>query len=311
MEVIAQAGFSLDATKDESTVYLTALKQMLRIPGNPVALLPYGADLLEFLNKGSLGRVAELLDRTVNARLDESLAVKAEDNSDLLDLVIASSKADPSTPLEEQRAWIRDQVQLLFIGGSDTSSVALSWCFICLAAYPSVQAKVRSEVHAALSEPKSPDALFAAINEGLRYTEAFIKEILRFWAPFASSPRQLPKGETEFAGVSVPDPTRTQVVYFGNLASFKEENFPQAEEFLPERWLDNRWDAQAFSAFSYGFRSCLGKNFAMLEMKTVLALVLDRHRVVPLKDDQGFPKQGMTGQVAGPIDPYPLRLVRD
>ena len=77
-----------------------------------------------------------------------------------------------------------------------------------------------------------------------------------------------------------PDGT---VVKKGDVATFfpwamgrdKDLWGPDAEEFKPERFLDQSKPSPfKFIAFQAGPRTCLGQNFAMLEMKCVLSRLL-------------------------------------
>lgn len=58
-------------------------------------------------------------------------------------------------------------------------------------------------------------------------------------------------------------------------------NFSYPDEFIPERWLrDGRpndiinHNLDAFIPFSFGPQNCVGKNVAILELRAVLALVV-------------------------------------
>jgi len=81
--------------------------------------------------------------------------------------------------------------------------------------------------------------------------------------------------------------------------------YPAPDAFWPERWLSHEersahydevliggggggvvvTDAAAFVPFSYGPENCVGKNLAMLEMRTVVATVVHR---LDLRLESGF-----------------------
>jgi len=305
LEVIAEGGFSFRADQPENTGYLDALKRLMRIPGSPVCLLPYGTEFAKWWNRDALNKVQELLDRTVTERLNrEADAENTESPTDLLDLVIASSKMGGDVP---DVAWIRDQVNLLFIGGSDTSSVTLWWGFLVLGARPDIQEKIKQEITDVFSRVSDPYERVA----NLKYTEAFIKEILRMYPPFNGVSRRLDDDEHELRGVPIKKSNWLVVHYHAYFVQHRDEYFPNADEFSPERWLTGKADAEAFAAFSSGFRACLGKNFAMIEMKTILGHVLEKHRVVPVDTNTKFPSIGYVGQVASPIGRFDLKIVHD
>ena len=62
-----------------------------------------------------------------------------------------------------------------------------------------------------------------------------------------------------------------------------EAFFPDSESFKPERFLpENKGsiNQNAYMPFGMGPRNCIGLRFAMLEMKVVLARILQKYRLV-------------------------------
>jgi cytochrome P450 len=60
-----------------------------------------------------------------------------------------------------------------------------------------------------------------------------------------------------------------------------QEYFPKPKEFIPERWIpedspfpNHPIQEFTFYPFSAGSRNCVGKNFAMMEMRLVLATLV-------------------------------------
>lgn len=60
---------------------------------------------------------------------------------------------------------------------------------------------------------------------------------------------------------------------------------PDANQFKPERFARGVSGAckhpHLYMPFGFGPRTCLGQNFAMVQLKTVLALILSRYKVSP------------------------------
>ncbi|GBP54916.1 Cytochrome P450 4V2 [Eumeta japonica] len=57
---------------------------------------------------------------------------------------------------------------------------------------------------------------------------------------------------------------------------------PDYDSFRPERWLDAGAlpaHPAAFAAFAHGKRGCIGKNYALMSMKTMIVHILRRYRV--------------------------------
>jgi cytochrome P450 len=50
--------------------------------------------------------------------------------------------------------------------------------------------------------------------------------------------------------------------------------FPNPDEFIPERFLEQEIPKDAWRQFEKGPRSCIGQELALLEMKIILALMI-------------------------------------
>lgn len=310
LEVIGKAGFGMDLSGTENIANVNGLKLLLRIPGNPLCLIPYGAEFLEWYYRDELERVKSLIDKTVRRRLEENhLETSRRESRDLLDVVIRTAQSNEvrETGVDEIE-WITDQLKLLYVGGSDTTSTVMCWALIILSNDPGIQKKVKNEIQLVMSGHHL--ITFDDLSK-LSYLEAFIKETLRMYGPFGAPARRLEEGETSIYGIEVNEPQCYTVGFYAMLAQRKEEYFPQPNAFIPERWLDGRYDNEAFGAFSYGFRVCLGKFFAYTEMKTFLAMILNKHTVLPLVQGQTFPHYGLINGIAAPEGPFPVRVIRD
>jgi cytochrome P450 len=86
-------------------------------------------------------------------------------------------------------------INTFMFAGTDTTSIALTWCFYLLSHYPEIQSRLRSELSPLL--PTTPlenltqdeiQSLYAAIA-ALPYLENITKEVLRIIPPVHSSIR--------------------------------------------------------------------------------------------------------------------------
>jgi cytochrome P450 family 135 len=63
---------------------------------------------------------------------------------------------------------------------------------------------------------------------------------------------------------------------------YREDLFPQPEEFRPERFLDGKADNYAWIPFGGGIRRCIGAAFAEYEMRTILREFVERAELRPV-----------------------------
>jgi cytochrome P450 len=156
---------------------------------------------------------------------------------------------------------LRDQLVALLVGGHDSSAASLAWAFERLARHPAVQARLREG---------DPAYLDAVVREVLRARPALTIAPRRLLAPVRIAGRTLPAG--------------VQVAACLWLALRREDLWPAAGAFRPERWLDGpRPDPMSWIPFGGGVRRCTGAPFAEMEMREVLraAAALDIRPVRP------------------------------
>jgi len=165
-----------------------------------------------------------------------------------------------------------DQGLTLLLAGHETTATTLTWCIEALLLRAEIMARLTAEVDELGEEPTLSDV------EGAPYLQAVLNETLR-WMPVlpAVSARLVMKpvtvmGRTYQKGVHLlPCPYLTHR---------REELYPQAEEFRPERFLDRAFSPYEFLPFGGGPRRCIGMLFAMFEMKLILAAVLSEVRFI-------------------------------
>ncbi|KAK7274402.1 hypothetical protein RIF29_15487 [Crotalaria pallida] len=198
-------------------------------------------------------------------------------------------------------------VALNFIlAGRDTSSVAMSWFFWLVTQNPRVEEKILHEICSVLIETRGDDMekwlaeplVFEELDR-LVYLKAALSETLRLYPSVPEDSKHvvaddvLPDGTFVPAGSSV-----TYSIYSaGRLRSTWGED---CLEYKPERWLSSdgkkftMHDSFKFVAFNAGPRICLGKDLAYLQMKSIAAAVLLRHRLAVVPGHQVEQKMSLT-----------------
>uniref|UniRef100_A0A7N0RAG7 Cytochrome P450 n=1 Tax=Kalanchoe fedtschenkoi TaxID=63787 RepID=A0A7N0RAG7_KALFE len=198
-------------------------------------------------------------------------------------------------------------VALNFIlAGRDTSSVALTWFFWLLIQNPRVEDNIVREICAVLLSTRGDDPsawldepLQSGELEPLVYLKAALSESLRLYPSVPQDSKHvisddvLPDGTFVPAGSSI-----TYSIYSaGRMRSTWGDD---CMEFKPERWLSSdgkrfvMQDSYRFVSFNAGPRICLGKDLAYLQMKSVAASVLMRHRLTLVPGHKVEQKMSLT-----------------
>jgi cytochrome P450 len=179
----------------------------------------------------------------------------------------------------------------LHSGGADTTVSAITYLFYHLASNPHYYKQLQSRVDDLAAQQPNGVLTYEATQRST-IIDAFINEAMRLEPPIPyQNQRIVPPGGVSFSNVYLPEGThvRTALYSIARLPS----NFSEPDVFRPERWLaDQRGTNEAFNAkasipFIQGPYHCVGRNFAMAEMRWTVATLVSRY-VMRLVD--GFDK---------------------
>jgi cytochrome P450 len=176
---------------------------------------------------------------------------RAEASGDsMLALLLDQRDEDGHRPSDRH---VRDQLVALLAAGHDTSAASLAWAFERLARHPAVQARLR--------------------DGDAAYLDAVVKEVLRVRPALTIAPRRLLE-PVRIAGRTLPAGIHVAACLW--LALRREDLWPQAAAFRPERWLEGAQpDPMSWIPFGGGARRCAGAPFAQMEMREVLRVAAD------------------------------------
>jgi cytochrome P450 len=161
---------------------------------------------------------------------------------------------------------IQDLVSNILIAGGDPTAIAITWALYWLFELPPVRTKVQEEL-ATLGPAPDPGRLAL-----LPYLTAFCQEALRIY-PVAPTPsgRRL-KIAVEIGGHAFePGTTLLPCAY---LVHRRDDLYPEAATFRPERFLERQFARHEYLPFGGGNRQCIGAVLGPLEMKIALATIL-------------------------------------
>jgi cytochrome P450 len=201
---------------------------------------------------------------------------------DILSLMLTAAGSTTDKPVLTDQE-IRDEAATLFISGHDTTSAALAWFWYLLARHPEAERGIQREVDDILGDRP---AGFADVRR-LRYTEAVVKESLRLYPPSGFLYGREAAADVDLGGYPV---RRGSWILISPYAAHRDPRvFPDPEVFDPDRFAPGRAETippYAYLPFGGGPHTCIGNNFAMVEMVLVVATILQRFSV------QLDPRQG-------------------
>ncbi|WYZ45797.1 hypothetical protein EsH8_IX_000022 [Colletotrichum jinshuiense] len=185
------------------------------------------------------------------------------------------------------RHRVLNELMNVLLAGRDTTAGLLSNMFFMLAKNPAIWKKLRTEV--AFLQGRAPT--YEELRS-LRYVEYCMNESLRLHPVVPRNEREalrdtvLPVGggKDGLSPVFVPKGT---VVCYNLYVMHRRTDFygPDAEEFRPERWEDQklrpRW---GYLPFNGGPRICVGQRYALTEAGYVLVRMVQEFRVLDSRD---------------------------
>ncbi|KAK1720254.1 cytochrome P450 [Colletotrichum acutatum] len=222
---------------------------------------------------GVRSRIREVI-RERFAEIDE-INEKTRDRPDLLTHMILESRSINEPWSEDE---ILENCLNMMVAGHETSATTLTWGTHIFTLYPHIQTRARAEVLALLKKTPTPD--YRDLEEGLPFIDNLTREILRFYAPGVLAARE-PVEDITIGGTFIPK--GTPLYMFPALVTRNKQIWGEdVDEFDPDRW--DRLEGTpasnplAFAAFLAGPRQCIGKVFALIELKVIFMAILSNFK---------------------------------
>ncbi|CAI0409318.1 unnamed protein product [Linum tenue] len=225
--------------------------------------------------------IQEAIQEIINKREKAMRMGEVVSNNDLLGLLMESnnnSGKNGRMTLED----VIEECKLFYFAGQETTSAVLVWTMILLSKYPVWQERARHEVlHVFGTDDVSATTLDSSGLSRLKTMTMILHEVMRLYPPLMQLTRAIER-ETKMGDFVLP--TGIQVALPAILVHKDPEIWgSDAGEFNPERFVDgiskatkNPNQQGAYFPFGWGPRICIGQNFALMEAKMALVIILKR-----------------------------------
>ncbi|XP_008174668.1 ultra-long-chain fatty acid omega-hydroxylase-like isoform X2 [Chrysemys picta bellii] len=195
---------------------------------------------------------------------------------DFIDILLSAKDEDGQDLSDED---IAAEADTFMFEGHDTTASGLSWVLYNLACHPEYQERCREEIKDLMRDKESEEIEWEDLSQ-MPFSTMCIKESLRLHPPVTAVSRRCTEDIKMPDGRVLPKGNVCLISIYGthhNPAVWPEPQVYNPHRFDPEN--SKNQPPLAFMPFSAGPRNCIGQNFAMAEMKVVLALTLLRFAV--------------------------------
>ncbi|KAM3911017.1 cytochrome P450 2C23-like [Leptodactylus fuscus] len=160
----------------------------------------------------------------------------------------------------------------MFLGGSESTSITISYGLLMLVKYPEIQDKVHEEIDQVIGREKEPNA---DDRNHMPCTNALLHEIQRYCDIFPMGFMRATSRDVIFHGYHLPK--GTDVLTLLSTVLQDPSQYEKPEEFNIYRFLDENGKFKknnAFMPFSAGKRACVAESLVRLELFFFFTIIL-------------------------------------
>ncbi|WP_375772565.1 cytochrome P450 [Archangium gephyra] len=263
--------------------------------GPPISIFRALAGLLGL--NGSQTRLFFGAIEQLNTAMYGLIAERRQSPSGKDDMMAMLMEAQDTQGVAMTDTELRDELVNLYVGGYESTAVALTWILYEVMRHPEAEQRLRSELATVLGgRPLTAESL-----QSLHYARAVVEETLRLHPPAWNIVRRA-VGEDQLGGYTVAPDTKMLIPPY--ILHRHPEFWPEPERYLPERFLPEQKERQhryAYMPFGAGQRQCVGHGYTLTLLTITLVTLLQRyqlrlepkHRVVAIAASTHRPVKGV------------------
>lgn len=288
-DIIAYTAFSINYEKGKQMfAKVDDLVFTITKPyNNPLFWIP-GYRFLPTTNNRKIAKLKfelnEGLKQLVQGRQYEVRMGKFPYGNDLLGLMLLALDKNREKDMDMSKHELSlqalvDECKTFFLGGSETTSSSLTWTLLLLAEYQEWQECARAEILEVCG--CNINNLNATMITKMKIVGMILNEVSRLFPVFPFLLRTTAK-DMQLGDIFVPKGITLEIPVH---QIHRDPKLWGADvlEFNPNRFIEGVSQAcqhpQGFLPFSFGPRYCIGQNFANMELKIVVAMVLSQFQL--------------------------------
>jgi cytochrome P450 family 3 subfamily A len=305
LEVILSTAFGVQSAIQSSpnNEFLVRSREIFKAPliFRIMLMMPFRNVVMKIfrLLSGNIDYFRTVADDILRTRKDQDI----QGTRDLVDIMLSAKNPDGSRKLDDDE--IASQSTTFLLAGHETSSNTLSMTAYYLALNPDIQERLKYEI--LIAQQTNPEKAIYDLLPELEYLECVINEVLRLSPPAHQTNR---KCTNQYTCEGITIPAGMQVVFPIYTLHHDPKAWPEPEKFDPERFRGPAKESRhpfQFLPFGEGPRNCIGKRFALMEVKITLVNILSKYKFVRSPETQ-VPLQMIPGITLIPKDGVFLRI---
>ncbi|KAK1748990.1 sterol 14alpha-demethylase [Skeletonema marinoi] len=244
-------------------------------------------------------KMVELFGKVIKNRRDNP-DVKHSDGTDILSIFMDVKYKDGSPITDEQVTGLL--IALLF-AGQHTSCITSTWTSLFILNNPEIMKRIVSEQMDIFGSEPDAAVDYKKVNEDMPLLHNSMKEALRLCPPLILLIRYAVKElKVKAAGKNYTIPKGDMVLISPSVGMRIPEVFKDPDAFDPDRFGPGREEDKsspyAYMGFGGGMHSCMGQNFAFVQVKTILSVLFREFEMEMIADK--VPDIDYEAMVVGP-----------